>query len=120
MMSIAQAFHLSYIVNLCVKGVVSIFQQKHLWRSMPKLCIQMEKSVMWVIQKDSQSIILEKSHDIAEELTYNADQSINGETATTGGVKILNILENIFVSFGIVILLMGDQLFPLMLNSWRA
>src|SRR3954454_10270511 len=32
-------------------------------------------------------------------------------------VKTLNMLENIFVSFGIVILLMDDQLFQLMLKS---
>ena len=46
-----------------------------------------KESVARVIQKDSQSIILKKSHGIVEELTYNADQSIDDETATTSGVK---------------------------------
>jgi hypothetical protein len=37
------------------------------------------------IQKDSQSAILEKGHGVAEELTYNADQSKND--GTVSGVK---------------------------------
>ena len=39
------------------------------------------------IQKDSQSAILEKGHGVAEELTYNADQSKNDGTVTASGVK---------------------------------
>jgi hypothetical protein len=42
-----------------------------------------KESVVRVIQKDSQSIILEKNHGAVDELTYNADQSIDDETATT-------------------------------------
>ncbi|RGB42249.1 hypothetical protein C1646_751147 [Rhizophagus diaphanus] len=40
-----------------------------------------KESGMQGIQKDSQSAILKKGHDIAEELTYNTDQSKNDETA---------------------------------------
>lgn len=46
-----------------------------------------KESVVQVIQKDSQSIILEKSYSIVEELTYNVEQSIDDEIATTSGVK---------------------------------
>ena len=45
-----------------------------------------KESVARVIQKDSQSIISKKSHGVVEELTYNTDQSIDDETATTSGV----------------------------------
>jgi hypothetical protein len=46
-----------------------------------------KESVAQVIQEDSQSMISDKSHGIVEELIYNADQSIDDETATTSGVK---------------------------------
>ncbi|CAB5349329.1 unnamed protein product [Rhizophagus irregularis] len=42
------------------------------------------------IQKDSQSSILEKGHDIAEELTYNADQSKNDGTAIVKNSRQIN------------------------------
>ncbi|CAB4473969.1 unnamed protein product [Rhizophagus irregularis] len=42
------------------------------------------------IQKDSQSAILEKGHDIAEELTYNADQSKNDGTAIVKNSRQIN------------------------------
>ncbi|PKY33946.1 hypothetical protein RhiirB3_420702, partial [Rhizophagus irregularis] len=42
------------------------------------------------IQKDSQSAILKKSHDIAEELTYNADQFKNDGTARVKNSRQIN------------------------------
>ncbi|CAB4490217.1 unnamed protein product [Rhizophagus irregularis] len=42
------------------------------------------------IQKDSQSAILEKGHDISEELTYNADQSKNDGTAIVKNSRQIN------------------------------
>src|SRR3954451_21278405 len=47
----------------------------------------------------------------------NTNGKINTVIDKNLGVATLNMLENIFVNFGVVILLMDIQLFPLMLKS---
>ena len=85
---ISPEFYRELVCQRCGKYFpTKVFMKKHV----KAMHSNKKMTVARVIQKDSQSIIsAERSHGIVGELTYNVDQSIDNETASTSGNKLVD------------------------------